>query len=217
MREFFTNQLPFSLPYEMPIIAEFDYYLLGSNGIYRGTYIEPDTSLFPDSVFGNPGYLPLPQPIALQSKIVDPVVGDDGIAIGPDGLLYVTNSQSKEIRRYNSDGGFVDVFLSAADLGMTPQSMQFGPNGDLYTLGVIEVQNDLDIPVIKRFDVDTSQFVSETQFDPYYAAIGWVSDGLSGFNDRFYIIGVPEPTSFTIISLLGIGLLFRPSHGCQLV
>jgi hypothetical protein len=149
------------------------------------------------------------------TKVSNHVAGDRGIALSSDNQIYVTNGTTDEIRRYNSDGAFVDVFLSAADLGMIPQSTQFGPNGDLYVLGVIEVLNDLDIPVIKRFDIDTSEFISETQFDSYYTAIGWISDGISGFNDRFYIL-VPEPGSIAMLGLMLAGLATTQPRGCQL-
>lgn len=58
----------------------------------------------------------------------------EGMTLGPDGLLYVTDTLNEQVVRYDlTTGGLVDVFVSPGTGGLqNPWPLAFGPNGDLY-------------------------------------------------------------------------------------
>jgi hypothetical protein len=130
--------------------------------------------------------------------IIDEVAGDRGILIGPDDLLYVTNSADREVRRYDLSGNLQDTILDINDLEMVPQAAQFGPDGDLYVLGtdLAGVQS-----LVKRFDVVSTQLISTTILSDSLATL----PGYSGLTDRFYIL-VPEPAILGPLALVLVGL-----------
>ena len=73
--------------------------------------------------------------------------------IGPDGLVYVASEGSNEILRYNQDGSFVDVFVSAGAGGLdNPTGMTWAANGDMY---VPSFANDSII----RYDGMTGEYI----------------------------------------------------------
>ena len=80
------------------------------------------------------------------------------LAFGPDGLLYVSNTQSifEQITRFNVDGTPLGVFGQAnlVDSGLkNPRSLEFGPDGHLYvTMGGSPFNA---FPTILRFDGST--------------------------------------------------------------
>lgn len=154
------------------------YYLLTDAGIYTGQNL------------GDVDFQPL----------IDEVEGDRGILIGPDDLLYVTNSADRGVRRYDLSGNLQDSILDVNDLEMVPQAAQFGPDGDLYVLGTdFAAVNS----IVKRFDVVTTQLVSTTVLSD----ISGTFPGYSGFTDRFYIL-VPEPAVLGPLALLLAGIAF---------
>ena len=59
-----------------------------------------------------------------------------GVAFGPDGNVYVSNSGTSSVGRYNGQtGAFIDTFVAAGNGGLfEPQGLTFGPDGDLYVL-----------------------------------------------------------------------------------
>ena len=60
--------------------------------------------------------------------------GQNGVEIGPDGLLYApdSNGATSVIRKFNpATGAFVQNFASFSSSG-NPQGLEFGPNGHLY-------------------------------------------------------------------------------------
>lgn len=131
-------------------------------------------------------------------KIINNVPGDSAIIIGPDNRLYVSNGATREVRRYNPNGTLVDAFLTSIELDMVPQSLQFGPEGDLYVLGTDATGNST---LVKRFDGTTSNFVSTNLIDVF---------NLGEFNSRFYIL-VPEPAAYALaaVALVGVNLYRR--------
>lgn len=84
-----------------------------------------------------------------------------GMAIGPDGLLYVTSSGNNRIVRFDvATGVFVDVFATIQSGLYLPDSLAFGLDGKLY---VSNYNN------ILRFDIATGAhevFVQDTQPHP---------------------------------------------------
>lgn len=57
-----------------------------------------------------------------------------GVAIGPDGNVYVNSSLTNDVLKYNgSTGALVSTFVPAGDHGLgLAYGMQFGPNGNLF-------------------------------------------------------------------------------------
>jgi outer membrane protein assembly factor BamB len=96
----------------------------------------------------------------------------DGMAIGPDGRLYISSGQTPErsaILRFDArTGAFVDVFASGHGLHR-PYGMVFGPDGLLY---VSSFRSDQ----LLRFDAHTGAFVD------VFATGDGVAGGLNGPN-----------------------------------
>ena len=57
--------------------------------------------------------------------------GPQAIRIGPDQLVYIADEENNRIVRYNQDGTFNSVFITAGLGGLNgPTSITFAPNGD---------------------------------------------------------------------------------------
>ena len=69
---------------------------------------------------------------------VDPgsggLLNGQGVAVGPDGNVYVSSFGSEQILRYSGrTGSFMDVFVPAGSGGLgAPNDVAFGPDGNLY-------------------------------------------------------------------------------------
>ncbi len=59
-----------------------------------------------------------------------------GVAVGPDGNVYVSSGGTKSVLRYDGDSGaFIDVFVAPGSGGLIePQGLTFGPDGNLYVV-----------------------------------------------------------------------------------
>ena len=59
-----------------------------------------------------------------------------GVAFGPNGNVYVSNSNGNSVLRYDGQTGeFIDTFVASGSGGLfEPQALAFGPDGDLYVL-----------------------------------------------------------------------------------
>jgi len=79
--------------------------------------------------------------------------GATGLTFGPDGLLYVSSSQSNQVLRFDpSSGAYLGTFVGDARL-VSPYSLIFGPDGDLYVSAGRSHE-------VLRFDGATGQFVA---------------------------------------------------------
>lgn len=69
-----------------------------------------------------------------------------GIAVGPDGLVYLPDYDHHRVMRYSRTGLFVDEFVPTSSGGLTePIFCAFGPDGNLYVTGYFP-------GVVYRFD-----------------------------------------------------------------
>lgn len=77
----------------------------------------------------------------------------EGLAIGPDGNLYVSSSNTHRIKRYDGlTGAYLGNF--ATDNGLEyPRGITFGPDGNLY----VASSNDM----VLRFNGTTGAFIDE--------------------------------------------------------
>jgi DNA-binding beta-propeller fold protein YncE len=58
----------------------------------------------------------------------------EGIAIGPDGNVYVANTDGNDVVRFNGvTGAFMDIFVAGGSGGLSgPRGVTFGADGNLY-------------------------------------------------------------------------------------
>jgi DNA-binding beta-propeller fold protein YncE len=75
---------------------------------------------------------------AFMETVVPPNSGDlnqaNGIAIGPDGSIYVSGQASNNIAKFSSSGAFEGDFVSGTGGLNSPQAIHFGPDGNLYAV-----------------------------------------------------------------------------------
>src|SRR5262249_23601187 len=55
----------------------------------------------------------------------------NGIALGPDGFVYVASRDGNQILRFTTDGAFDRVFAQGPEM-IGPSGIAFCPNGDLF-------------------------------------------------------------------------------------
>jgi streptogramin lyase len=79
-----------------------------------------------------------------------------GLAIGPDGNLYVASFGSQNILRYDGvTGAFIDVFVIPGSGGLgQPSDVAFGPDGNLYVADALNGTNS-----ILRYNGNTGAFI----------------------------------------------------------
>ncbi len=83
----------------------------------------------------------------------DNLMNPGGLAIGPDGNLYVASNGTNEVLRFDiQTGKFLDIF--ASDKLQKPSGLTFGPDGNLYV-------NSHDTDSVVRFDGKTGKFIDE--------------------------------------------------------
>ena len=80
------------------------------------------------------------------------LIAPTGLTFGPNGDLYVVNSNLASINRYNSTG-FIENFVELDDqLQGTPAALKFGPDGNLYV-------SNQDNKRILQFNGTTGEFI----------------------------------------------------------
>ncbi|MBD8526844.1 hypothetical protein [Pseudomarimonas arenosa] len=128
-------------------------------------------------------------------------IGPTGVAIGPDGDVYVGGYQSSSVLRFDGTSGALKgtvVSANAAGLRGADNGLSFGPDGKLYVPGY-------DSNNVVRYDPSTGQ---TTQ---------WVAPGLGGLRHTRAILFEPGGESALVASEgSGTVLRFRVSDGALL-
>lgn len=115
-----------------------------------------------------------------------------GLALGADGLMYVSSSTSGIFRHDALTGVNVDQF-SMPPPSLGDNDIAFGPDGNLYASGGNRV---------RRFDAVTGALIDD-----------FVADGSGGLTTgRYFIFAadatIPEPASWTLLGLASLSLAF---------
>jgi len=107
------------------------------------------------------------------------LLGPQGVAIGPDGMLYVAGQDSANILRYNaSTGAFVDQLISLP--GRDPEGLTFGPdtNGDSLPDLYVSNYSTNDVSVIPTAGTNAgvlTEYATTDMVNPIQAL--WHTDG----------------------------------------
>ncbi|MBV6459580.1 MAG: hypothetical protein HONBIEJF_02729 [Fimbriimonadaceae bacterium] len=82
--------------------------------------------------------------------------GPQGIAVGPDGNVYVASEYSANVTKWSPSGAFLGEFVSPGEGGlMGEQDLEFGPDGNLYVMSHITLVDDS----VWKFDGVTGDFL----------------------------------------------------------
>jgi VCBS repeat-containing protein len=159
----------------------------GTTGVAEGTYLSPGGILF-GAVVGPDGnvYLsdstrilrydgttgaPLPATgqtgaVFVPSVSTGPIPGANILAFGPDGNVYVIDFPGSRVLRFDgrtgqplpAAGQSGAVFISTAAAGVSPQAMDFGPDGNVY----LSVKSSAGATgAVWRVDGQTGAFLAE--------------------------------------------------------
>lgn len=161
----------------------------------------PDNDLFvsagiPDEGPGGNQILRFDGETGAFEAVVDPEnVGGlndpEGLAFGPNGLLYVNSAEDGEVLRYDpATNAFVDEFIAATASGglADPLDLAFGPGGDLFV-------SSAETSEVKRFEAATGAFLGN-----------FVTAGAGGLDEAEGLAFGPNGNLF-VVSELGNAVL----------
>ena len=159
----------------------------------------------------------------------------DDLRFGSDHNLYVTDSQNKQVFRFDGrTGASLGAFTSGGDL-QNPFGLDFGPDGNLYVtsrdnheilryngttgayVGVFASGAGLSFPDYEAFGPDGNLYVADfgayqiSRFNGHTGAYDLFVDGFAG-PLAFAPAAVPEPGSVATLlgmSVVGVGCLWR--------
>ncbi|MEM7587032.1 MAG: SMP-30/gluconolactonase/LRE family protein [Acidobacteriota bacterium] len=140
-----------------------------------------------------------------------PIQGSNGIAVGPDGKLYVTSVSGREIVVMNRFSGRIIDRLGVDDGVETPDDCVFGPDGSLYWTAIFAGE------VGRRAPDGTVSIVAQLPPGPNPIAFnddGRLFVGLAAFGDGLYEVdplGIDPPELLIASSNGGLnGFEFGP-------
>ncbi len=114
-------------------------------------------------------------------QLIDNVSTPRGIAVGPNGNLFMASANGDCVLEYDFDDGLQPTtFVAENDGGLqSPHGLTFGPDGNLY---VTSFRQELNV---YRFDGETGAFVDI--FASYPLEPGWGRDLVFGPDSNLYV------------------------------
>lgn len=140
------------------------------------------------------------------------VPGARGVAVGPDGNIYVSSNTANDVKQYDALGNFLGVFATTAV--SNPREIEFGADGNLYV-----VNNTGN--TITRYDSTGAQiggvFATTGISNPQGLAVDtlgnfYVANNSGGAVRKFDSTGVSlGNANATTLSPTGFGIAYAPS------
>lgn len=158
------------------------------------------------SVLGSYGSIDIPpRPNPPLLRIPD-VTGD--MALGPDGSLFVSETGSGNINRYNpATGLFLGTFLTPGSLGADELGLiEFAPDGTLYVLSGRNEPGQGQAGYISRVNGLTGAVLS--------SAVYQSATPFNVYGGPLLVLPVPEPTASSISMIAAMRLVFRGRRTC---
>ena len=136
----------------------------------------------------------LPDPFATKELVTSGSGGLDtprGLAIGPDGNLYISSLNTDSVLRFDlQTGAFIDVFVPTGAGGLDdPGRVVFGPDGNLYVVSQATGS-------VLRYDGSSGDFLDVFISGPMVSA-------------PYELVYVPEPATLGLLAIAALTLRRR--------
>lgn len=127
------------------------------------------------------------------------------MAIGPDGLLYLSDGVTDSIFRYDPDSMAMDIFVRSLPVGDANAmgDFYFGPGGDLFVI-IAGRWDTMDDSHLLRFDGDTGAYLGIAFSVPPITYVGFSEPGFARLG---LFVPVPEPTSLPLLVAPAVAML----------